>query len=84
MEKLILIDEQLLKYLIMQESQKIVGKCMKRFEIHDDKNEIKKEIKELLYECYRDLGDLIINCSKSKEAIYLKNADENKEKKYGK
>ena len=75
MEKTILIDEQLLKYLLTQASQKCVGKCMKRFELSDDKEEIKKQIKELLYENYRDLADSIVNCSKSKNAIHLENKD---------
>lgn len=33
----------------------LVGKIMKRFEIHSDKNTIKKEVKELLYENIREL-----------------------------
>ena len=71
MNKNILLDEQLLKYLLTQASQKAVGKCMKRFELSDDKDEIKKQVKELLYESFRDLTDSIINCSKSKNAIHL-------------
>ena len=71
MEKNILLDEQLLKFLLTQASQKAVGKCMKRFELSDNKEEIKKQIKELLYECFRDLSDSIINCSKTDNAIHL-------------
>jgi hypothetical protein len=76
MEKNILIDEQLLKFLLTQASQKTVGKCMKRFELSDNKEEIKKQIKELLYESYRDLCDAIINCSKSNKAIHLEKKDD--------
>lgn len=76
MEKNILIDEQLLKFLLTQSSQKTVGKCMKRFELSDNKEEIKKQIKELLYESYRDLCDSIINCSKSNRAIHLEKKDD--------
>ena len=78
MDKSILIDEELLKFLLTQTSQKTVGKCMKRFELSDNKEEIKKQIKELIYESYRDLSDSIINCSKSKNAIYLEKKDDNK------
>jgi len=83
MEKNILINEQLLKYLLTQTSQKCVGKCMKRFEIAEDKEEIKRHIKELLYESFRDLGDNIINCSKSEKAIHLKNVEEQSKEKHG-
>jgi hypothetical protein len=75
MDKTILIDEQLLKFLLTQASQKVVGKCMKRFELSDNKEEIKKQVKELLYESFRDLADVISNCSISKKAIYLENND---------
>ena len=71
MDKTILINQQLLKFLLTQASQKAVGKCMKRFELSEDKNEIKKQVKELLYESFRDLGDSIINCSKTDKAIHL-------------
>jgi hypothetical protein len=47
--------EDLLKF----HSNKTVGKIMKRIEICDDKEVMKSQIKELLYEQYRDLGDLI-------------------------
>jgi hypothetical protein len=47
--------EDLLKF----HSNKTVGKIMKRIEICDNKEVMKSQIKELLYEQYRDLGDLI-------------------------
>ena len=47
--------EDLLKF----HSNKTVGKIMKRIEICDDKDMMKSQIKELLYEQYRDFGDLI-------------------------
>jgi hypothetical protein len=63
------ISEETLNYIIDQESKKIVGKCMKRFELSENKEEIKSQVKELLYEFMRDLRDLIrIN---GKEAINL-------------
>jgi len=71
MEKYIHIEENLLRHIFTTESQKIVGKCLKRFELTDDKELIKKEIKELIYESIRDIRDTIFNCSKSKNAISL-------------
>jgi hypothetical protein len=76
MDRTILLDEQLLKFLLTQASQKTVGKCMKRFELSQDKEEIKKQIKELLYESYRDLSDSIINCSKTNRAIHLEKTND--------
>ena len=71
MEKYLNIEEDLLKHIFHTEAQKIVGKCLKRFELTDDKELIKKEIKELLYEAMRDVRDTLVNCSKSKNAINL-------------
>jgi hypothetical protein len=65
------ISEETLNYICEQEAKKIVGKVCKRFEISDNKEEIKSQVKELLYEFMRDLRDLIrIN---GKEAINLTN-----------
>lgn len=45
---------------VMKESSKaLVGKVMKRFEILDDKEAIKKDVKELIYENHRDLKKII-------------------------
>jgi uncharacterized protein YaaW (UPF0174 family) len=63
------ISEEILNYIIDQESKKIVGKVCKRFELSENKEEIKSQVKELLYEFMRDLRDIIrIN---GKEAINL-------------
>jgi hypothetical protein len=64
----IILTESLLNLIFDQESKKIVGKCMKRFELTDDKELIKKEIKELLYECLRDIKDMLLL---NKESIKL-------------
>jgi len=40
-------------------SRSLVGKVMKRFEIFEDKEDIKKSIKELIYENYREVKALI-------------------------
>jgi hypothetical protein len=64
----IILTESLLNLIFDQESKKIVGKCMKRFELTDDKELIKKEVKELLYECLRDIKDMLLL---NKESIKL-------------
>jgi hypothetical protein len=78
MEKLIIIEEQMLRYLLNQASQNCVGKACKRFEIHNDPVDQKKAIKEVLYESFRDLGNNIINCSQSKDSIRLENGNNKK------
>jgi hypothetical protein len=70
------IDLNLLKEILDREARKNVGKMMKRFEILDDKNEIKKEVKELLYEMNRDLYDQIMTVCMGENSIHLINADE--------
>uniref|UniRef100_A0A6M3K5Y9 Uncharacterized protein n=1 Tax=viral metagenome TaxID=1070528 RepID=A0A6M3K5Y9_9ZZZZ len=46
--------------LIKFVSNKTVGKCLKRIEICDDKNVLKIQIKELLYEEFRSFSDLLV------------------------
>ena len=75
MENKISIDENLLNTIINREASKTVGIIMKRYEIINDKETLKKEIKEILYEAYRNLRDLIIACSMAKESIILKRMD---------
>jgi len=72
----IILTENLLNLIFDQESKKIVGKCMKRFELTNDKELIKKEIKELLYECLRDIKDILLL---NKESISLTNTNVRKE-----
>lgn len=69
------ITRELLEKLISLESNKTVGILMKRFEIIDDKETLKKELKEQIYESYRNMRDLIIACGLAKESIHLKNID---------
>jgi hypothetical protein len=76
MDNKLKIDENVLIFICQKEANKIVGKCMKRFELSNDKEAIKVEIKELLYEFMRDLRDiLVIN---GKDSINLINKDETK------
>lgn len=76
MDNKLKISEETLNYICDQEAKKIVGKCMKRFELTDDKELIKKEIKELLYECLRDIKDILLL---NKEGINLTNTNVRKE-----
>lgn len=54
------IPESDLNSLIQFMSKKVVGKAMKRFEIHDNVKVLKDEVRELLYEGFRDLKDLLV------------------------
>jgi hypothetical protein len=67
----IIVDESLLRQIFDQESKKVVGICMKRFEIHNNSEDQKKAIKEVLYESLRNILDIII--LNGKESISLTN-----------
>jgi len=54
------ISESELDEVIKFSSDKVVGKVMKRFEIHENVSVLKKEIRELLFESMRDTKDLLI------------------------
>jgi hypothetical protein len=69
MENKINLSEKLLRQIFQQESSRIVGTCLKRFEIHSNSEDQKKAIKEALYENLRVLQDMII--AYGKEAINL-------------
>ena len=43
------------------QSSKTVGKVLKRIEITDNKEIMKSQIRELIYESFRDLGDLLFS-----------------------
>ena len=53
------IDDEYLKELLEYSSKSLVGKLLKRFEIIDDKETIKRDAKELIYEQFRQLRDLV-------------------------
>jgi hypothetical protein len=72
----VLIDLDLLKYILDQEVKKIVGKCMKRFELSNNKDDIKLQVKELIYEHMRDIKDTITNTCKGEESIILINKED--------
>jgi hypothetical protein len=60
MGKVILnISEEYLDELISYTGKCLVGKMLKRFEIIDNKDIIKADAKELIYEEFRHLRDLI-------------------------
>jgi len=71
MDNKLKFTEEALNYIIDQEARKTVGIILKRYELIEDKEVLKKEIKEILYEAFRNLRDMIrIN---GKEAINLTN-----------
>jgi len=49
------ISKEYLDQITDEFAKCLVGKCMKRFELYDNKNQIKKAVKELIYENTRDL-----------------------------
>lgn len=53
------ITEEFVEKVFNHASKALVGKIMKRFELFDDKNAIKKAVKELIYENYRDVKTLL-------------------------
>lgn len=53
------ISQEYLDKVVDACSRSLVGKIMKRFEIFDKKDDVKKSIKELIYENYRELKTLI-------------------------
>lgn len=73
------LKDETLRDIIDFSAKKIVGKIMKRFEIIVDKDILKKEIKELLYENARDVSDLIYTAGKGIDPItkfnFTKKAD---------
>ena len=75
MDNKIIIDLNLLKIILDTEAKKLTGKTMKRFELSDNKDEIKKQVKEIQYEFMRDLFDLL---QTGKVIIDFKQSMENK------
>jgi hypothetical protein len=71
MDNRLKITEEALNFIIDQEARKTVGIVLKRYELIEDKTVLKKEIKEVLYEAFRNLRDMIrVN---GKESINLTN-----------
>ena len=54
------ISENYLQEVMSYQSKKLCGKLMKRFEIIDNKDALKKMAKELIYESFRDFRDILI------------------------
>ena len=61
MDNKVILDLNLFKIILDNEAKKLVGKVCKRFEVSEDKELIKKEVKELIYEAYRDVYDMLLN-----------------------
>lgn len=71
-EKSITITERYLKESVDYISSSLVGKLLKRFEILEDKNQIKAEAKELIYEEFRHLRDILLAFEKGREISIFK------------
>lgn len=79
-DKEIKLSEQFLKQTLDSSSQALVGKLLKRFEIHEDKNSVKLESKELIYEHFRQLKELLIAFDKGRVAWKFKVKHEDAQK----
>ena len=53
------ITEEFLNKIIERSARSLVGKACKRFEILEKKEDIKRAIKELVYESYREFKELV-------------------------
>ena len=62
------ITEEYMDWLLKEHARKVVGKILKRVDIVDAKPLLKKCIKEITYESFRDLGDIIAAVDKGHEA----------------
>jgi hypothetical protein len=65
------IEIQYIREILDFFSKKLVGKTLKRFEINDNIESIKKNIKELIYENYRDILDVFLAYNEGKEFVYF-------------
>lgn len=65
--KEIKLTESYLDEAITLASKSLVGKLLKRFEIIEDKNIIKAEARELIYENYRYLRDILLAFDKGRD-----------------
>jgi len=61
MNNKIVLDLNLFKIILDSEIKKLTGTTMKRFEISEDKEEIKKQVKEIQYEWARNFYDMLLN-----------------------
>ena len=72
MSKDLKISSEYLEELIDYVSSSLVGKVLKRFEILENKNIIKSDCRELIYEQFRQLRDLILAHNKGLDITQFK------------
>jgi len=65
-------------------AKRVVGRVCKRFEIHNNIPVLKTEVKELLYEQFRDLSDLLVSTGKGLHvtSFNIKSNENNKGEKH--
>ena len=76
MENKIILDLNLFKSILEEEVKKLTGITMKRFELCNDKEQIKLQVKELQYEWARNFYDRF----KTAHAILLVNSEDQPKK----
>lgn len=74
MDNKIILDLDLFKNILEEEVKKLTGITMKRFELSDNKEDIKKQVKEVQYEWARNFYDRF----KTAHAILLINSEPQK------
>lgn len=72
MEEELKLSKRYLEELIDFESKKLVGKILKRYEIVNDRETLKSELKELIYEEFRQIRDLVLAYNKGYEISIFK------------
>ncbi len=68
----LIISEQYLKEVLDHRGSSLVGKILKRFEILEDKNAIKATMKELIYEEFRQLKEIMVAFDSGREMTVFK------------
>ena len=79
--KEIKVTEQYLEDCIKYVGSSLVGKIMKRFELLEEKNDIKLQCKELVYEELRHFRDILLAYDKGRELTVF-NFKSNSPKQY--
>lgn len=72
------LTEETLNQIVDQEARKTVGIALKRFELIEDKEILKKELKEVIYESFRNIRDMVR--AVGKEAIHITITNERNDK----
>ena len=76
MDNRLKLTEETLNQIIDQEARKTVGHILKQYELIEDKNLLKAEIKEILYQSFRNVRDIIRITGKEAINLTIQNSKE--------